>query len=162
MGQPEILPPLRARQPHVADEQLALLARVLDDLFAVPGTRIRFGLDALVGIIPGLGDALTGILSFVIVFAGWQRGLPRVTLWRMVANIAVDSLLGSIPVFGDLFDVAWKSNLMNYRLLQRAQTAPRRQSWFDWLALIGLVLAAALLITLPLVILALLLRKLWP
>src|SRR3954468_2348109 len=115
-AQPEILPPLRPRQRGLTDEQLDQLAGVLDDIFQIPGTRIRFGLDPIVGLVPGVGDMISGLLSFLIVFAAWQRGLPRVTIMRMVVNIGVDSLVGSIPIVGDLFDTLWKANRMNYNL----------------------------------------------
>src|SRR5258708_39328477 len=108
---PEILPPLRRSVPvTISDEQLDQLASLLDDMFNVPGTRIRFGLDAIIGLIPGLGDLITGAMSFLILYGAWQRGLPRVTISRMLANIAIDTLVGTVPIFGDAFDVMWKSN----------------------------------------------------
>lgn len=135
-------------QGYLDDEALEFLAGVLDDWFRIPGTAIRFGLDPLIGLIPGLGDFITGLVSFLIVFAGWQRRVPRVTLLRMVANIGIDSLLGTVPVAGDIFDTFWKSNRMNLRLLQRASRNPRHpQSWRDWLFL-GVLAAIALAIVL--------------
>ena len=115
---PEILPPLRRSVPvTISDEQLDQLASLLDDMFNVPGTRIRFGLDAIIGLIPGLGDLITVAMSFLILYGAWQRGLPRVTIARMLANIAIDTLAGSVPIFGDAFDVMWRSNRRNMRLL---------------------------------------------
>ncbi|MGH9579799.1 MAG: DUF4112 domain-containing protein, partial [Terriglobales bacterium] len=81
MLEPEIIPPgaeAEARDSGLSDEQLDWLAALLDDLFAIPGTKIRFGLDALAGLLPGVGDALSGVASFFILHAAWQRGLPRV------------------------------------------------------------------------------------
>jgi len=149
--EPEIIPPRRDRSPRgLSNENLDQLARVLDDIFEIPGTGIRFGLDALIGLIPGIGDLVTGAASFLIIFAAWERGLPRVTLARMVANVAIDTLLGSMPLFGDVFDAAWKSNRRNYNLLLRAEQMPtRKASASDWLFLVLLLLAIACLVALP-------------
>jgi hypothetical protein len=99
--------------------QVQWLARMLDDRFAVPGTRIRFGWDAILGLFPGLGDALTSVLSLIIVHHAWQTGASPLTLVRMLGNVAVDFLVGSIPFLGDLFDVAFKANRRNARLLEQ-------------------------------------------
>ena len=99
---PEILPPKSASGPAslrnrtvfgrrlFADENLDLLAHVLDDWFRVPGTSIRFGIDGIIGLIPGLGDILAGLASCIIVIAAWFRGVPYVALVRMVVNLAID------------------------------------------------------------------------
>lgn len=151
-SQPEIVPP-RRRVRGLTDEQLDHLAGVLDDIFQIPGTKIRFGLDPIVGLVPGLGDIITGLLSFLIVFAAWQRGLPRIALSRMVANIAIDTLLGSIPIFGDAFDVVWKSNRMNYRLLARYRGGVQQGLIArDWLFFLVLVIGVAAVVVLPVVI----------
>jgi hypothetical protein len=150
--EPEIIPPSRASR-GLTDEQLDHLAGVLDDIFHIPGTKIRFGLDPIVGLVPGLGDIITGLLSFLIVFAAWQRGLPRVALLRMIANIGIDTLLGSIPILGDVFDTAWKSNRMNYNLLVRYRAGVRGGLVTrDWLFFLVLLVAIALVIALPVVI----------
>lgn len=152
--EPEILPPLQ-RSGGLTDEQLEHLAAVLDDIFQIPGTRIRFGLDPIVGLVPGLGDVITGLLSFLIVFTAWRRGLAKVTVMRMVANIAIDTLLGSIPVVGDVFDTVWKSNRMNYRLLVRDRAGQRTQHVRrDWFFFTLLLLCAAALIVLPIAVVA--------
>jgi len=151
--EPEILPPRRPPPGGLTDEQLDHLAAVLDDIFHIPGTKIRFGLDPIVGLVPGLGDIISGLLSFLIVFAAWQRGLPRVTIMRMVANIGVDTLTGTIPIVGDLFDMMWKSNRMNYNLLARYRGGTRKGLVArDWLFFLLLVLCAAALIMLPIVV----------
>ena len=81
---------------------------------------------------PGLGDVLAGLLSLVIPLAAWIRGVPYVTLVRMAANLGIGVLVGSIPLFGDIFDIAWKANRRNYRLLCRHLGEPRRHTWRDW------------------------------
>lgn len=151
--EPEILPPPRAPVRGLTDQQLDHLAAILDDLFHIPGTKIRFGLDPIVGLVPGLGDIITGLLSFLIVFAAWQRGLPRVALSRMVINIGIDTLLGAIPVVGDLFDTAWKSNRMNYNLLLRYRAGARRGLVArDWLFFLLLALSIAVTVVVPVVV----------
>jgi hypothetical protein len=155
--EPEIIPPgarpfPRTGSDPLTDESLEQLASVLDDIFQIPGTRIRFGLDPLIGLIPGLGDTLTGLISFLIVTAAWRRGVPRVTIARMVANIALDTLAGSIPFAGGIFDFYWKSNRRNLDLLKRARIGEAHQTWRDWLFLgiMGLVIAG--LVVLPFVV----------
>lgn len=150
-SEPDILPPHPAR--GLTDEQLDHLAGVLDDIFHIPGTKIRFGLDPILGLVPGLGDIITGLLSFLIVFAAWQRGLPRIALSRMVANIAIDTLLGSIPIFGDVFDTVWKSNRMNYNLLVRYRGGAKQGLVArDWLFFLVLLIGIAAVVVLPIVI----------
>jgi hypothetical protein len=160
--EPEIIPP-GAQPEHkgLTDDTLAVLASLLDDVFRIPGTPIRFGIDPLIGLIPGLGDLISSLASFLIIFAAWQRGLPRVTMGRMVANVAIDTLLGSVPVAGDMFDVAWKSNRKNLRLLQRA-SAPRSrsQNWRDWAFLVAVAAITVVLATVPLLVLWLIIRSL--
>lgn len=151
--EPQVLPPVRP-QSGLTDESLDVLATVLDDIFHIPGTRIRFGIDPLVGLIPGLGDAITGFASFLLVLAAWQRGLPKVTVARMVSNIAVDSLMGALPFLGDLMDVAWKSNRRNLELLKRARySTARKQLWHDWLFLLLIVVVIAGLVMIPILVL---------
>ena len=99
-------------------EQVQWLARMMDDRFAVPGTRLRFGFDSIIGMVPGLGDALTSVISLVIVHHAWQTGASRLTLARMLGNVAADFLVGVIPLFGDIFDFAFKANRRNARLLE--------------------------------------------
>lgn len=100
-------------------EQLERLARWLDTSFAVPGTNIRFGLDSLAGLLPGVGDAATGLAALYIVLRAQRLGLPRMLILRMLGNVAVDAAIGAIPVFGDLFDVGFKANRRNVELLKR-------------------------------------------
>src|ERR1700729_2815761 len=100
--QPEILPPQKSRFQKAnglfADENLDLLSHLLDDWFRVPGTSIRFGLDGIVGFIPGVGDAIGGIASCIIIVAAWVRGVPSPVLARMVANVVIEVVVGSVPV----------------------------------------------------------------
>ena len=98
--------------------QVRFIARLMDDQFAIPGTNIRFGLDFILGLFPGLGDAATSLISLLIVHHAWQSGASKLTLARMLGNVGVDFLVGSVPVVGDAFDVVWKANRKNARLLE--------------------------------------------
>jgi hypothetical protein len=118
--------------PSAPNSRRAALARVdrlsqlLDTALVIPGTNIRFGADALVGLVPGIGDALMTAVSCWIVYEAHQLGAPRHVIVRMLANVAIDGIVGSIPIAGDAFDVMWRANRRNYRLLR------------DWMAREGL------------------------
>jgi Domain of unknown function (DUF4112) len=148
-GKPEILQPrLRRGAGAFDDEHLDLLAHLLDDWFQIPGTAIRFGLDGIVGFIPGIGDLMGGIASCVIILAAWARGVSYVTLARMLANWGIEVLLGAVPVLGNLFDIAWKANRRNYALLTGSLADPqgeKRRSWLFFAVLCG-VLGALLVL----------------
>lgn len=121
---------------------LDLVARLMDAVFVIPGTNIRFGLDALIGLLPGLGDTVTSFVSLYILQVASEKGVPRVVLVRMATNIAIDYVVGAVPLFGDFFDVYWKSNLKNVELLKQhtlaGPTERRRARAGDWLFLMGL------------------------
>lgn len=92
-------------------------SRLLDEAVGVPGTEARVGLDPVVGLVPGGGDAVAAAVSLYVVFEAWRLGVSRWTLARMVANVAVDAAGGSVPVVGTLFDATWKANQRNVALL---------------------------------------------
>jgi Domain of unknown function (DUF4112) len=99
--------------------RLERLARLLDSEFRILGTGIRFGLDGVIGLAPGIGDAVGFALSSYIVMEAWRMGTPPQILLRMIANIVVDSAVGAVPIAGDLFDFVWKANRRNIDLLLR-------------------------------------------
>ena len=138
-----------------ADENLDLLSHVLDDWFRLPGTSIRFGLDGIIGLIPGLGDILAGLASCIIVVAAWFRGVPYVGLIRMVVNIAIDVLVGTIPLIGDAFDIAWKANRRNYALMTRHLKHPRKHTWKDYAFLLCIALVLFAIFAVPVVLIVL-------
>lgn len=100
-------------------ERLDALASFMDSAVVIPGTNIRFGADALIGLIPGIGDAVTAGVSCLIILEARRMGAPAHVIARMIGNIALDGVVGVIPVVGDLFDVAFRANLRNMRLLRR-------------------------------------------
>lgn len=110
--------PLRAPVADDATARVDRLARLLDRAIGIPGTGIRVGLDPLLGLVPGFGDFATGAISLYIILEAARLGVPSATLVRMLGNVAIDTFGGSVPLVGDLFDVAWKSNSKNVALLQ--------------------------------------------
>jgi len=104
-----------SRQQRLA--RIDSLATLLDTALAVPGTNIRFGLDAIVGLFPGIGDVLMSLISLYIVHEARQLGAPTHLLVRMIVNIAIDGIVGSAPIAGDIFDVMWRANRRNMALL---------------------------------------------
>lgn len=113
--------------PVPADPRAArvrLVAKLLDELITIPGTRVGLGLDSLIGLIPGIGDTAGLLLSAGIVLQAARLGVPVPVLARMVLNVAIDALVGAFPVAGDLFDVGWKANVRNVRLMQAALDEP--------------------------------------
>lgn len=100
-------------------ERLKRLSRLLDSAIGIPGTRYRFGLDAIVGLVPGIGDAISAIFSTYIIFQAARLGASNAILTRMIGNVAVDTIVGEIPLLGDLFDAGFKSNLRNVALLEQ-------------------------------------------
>lgn len=102
------------------------LARVLDTAVGVPGTKIRIGLDAILGLIPGAGDAVSAALSGYIILAAARAGASKPVLLRMIGNVLLDTVIGAVPVLGDLFDVAFRSNARNVALLERHAVDPAR------------------------------------
>ncbi|HEX8458138.1 MAG TPA: DUF4112 domain-containing protein [Pyrinomonadaceae bacterium] len=148
-GAPAATPARRHSQVEV-EQSLDQLSRWMDGLFRIPGTGWRFGLDAIVGLIPGVGDTASTLVGFYILAAGVRYRVSKVTLLRMGLNIGVDYLFGAIPIVGDLFDAAWKSNTKNVELLRRRATVSAAEAHSgrlsDWLfvALVMLVLLALL------------------
>ena len=113
----------RGEAKLVSDEHRSTLARIrwladlFDDRFRLPGTGHRFGLDSILGLIPGVGDAATGTVSLYLAAEAWRLGMPLTTILRMGVNVGIDTVLGAIPLLGDLFDFAWKANQKNVRLV---------------------------------------------
>lgn len=129
------------------DESLERLGWLMDDMIRVPGLGWRFGLDAIVGLIPGLGDTATSLVSFYILASAVRYRVPKITLLRMGMNIGIDYLIGSLPLVGDFFDAWWKSNRMNVELLSKRATvsvsAARKGRLSDWLFVGFIILVLA-------------------
>ena len=100
-------------------QRLRKLAYLLDNSIRIPGTKRRVGLDAIIGLIPGIGDTIGGAISAYIVYEANRLGVPRRTLLRMIFNIGVETAIGAIPLIGDVFDATWKANARNMALLDK-------------------------------------------
>jgi hypothetical protein len=134
-------------QTRTVDKNLEQLAWLMDDLFRIPGLGWRFGLDALIGLVPGLGDITTSVVSFYILAAAVRYRVPKITMLRMGLNIGLDYLVGSLPVVGDVADAWWKSNQKNLDLLRRRATVSaeeaREARLSDWLFVGGIMAVLA-------------------
>lgn len=128
------------------------LVTLLDDRFRIPGTDFRFGLDPVIGILfPGIGDAVTGAGSIGLLALALRRGVPRVVMLRMILNILVDVVAGALPIVGDIFDAAYKSNRRNLELIHQHEGPASEPSFGDYaIATLGVSLAI-LSIIVPLV-----------
>jgi hypothetical protein len=137
--------------------QLVLL---MDSAFRVPGTEFRIGLDPILGLLlPGIGDVLGALPSLLLVALATERGVPPVIVLRMLLNIALDSLVGAVPLFGDVFDAAFRSNQLNLTLLERHAGVRRRPRFTDYLV-VGLAIAVGISLVLLPILLVILLVKL--
>jgi hypothetical protein len=151
------LRPLSARQ--AAELQwLRRWSHLMDSAFRVPGTSFRWGWDPIVGLVPGLGDAITPLFSCLVILQAFRLGIPKLVQLRMLLNVAIDLVVGAVPLFGDVLDFAWKSNDMNFALLEQHAAHIRKPGLGDWL-FVGAVLAAVLICAvLPIIVLAWLFR----
>lgn len=130
---------------QTALRRLDALSHLLDNSIPVPGTNARFGLDAVIGLIPGVGDAAGSVISAYVVVQAARLGASVPTLMRMLLNVGVEAVAGAVPVLGDLFDAAWKANARNVALLKREMDQPgstRKSS----AAVVGAVIVALVVI----------------
>ena len=121
------------------EKSLEDLSFYLDGLFKVPGVGWRFGLDAVIGLVPNVGDTLTFLPALYILFAGVRYGVPKITLLRMAFNLGLDYFIGMIPFFGDAFDFVWKANQQNMDLIRTRAAGKGMGTTSDYIFVIGLV-----------------------
>lgn len=150
----EVLPPEEKQRRASLEPLFKWLALVMDEFLRVPGTRFRIGLDPLIGLVPGLGDTASALVSALALIQAARRGVPKILLARMSVNILVNEVVGIIPVLGDAFSFWFKSNARNYKLLQQHIDRPARSRKSDWIFVVGvlavlfLIVCAGLLISL--------------
>ncbi|MGI9087768.1 MAG: DUF4112 domain-containing protein [Chthoniobacterales bacterium] len=137
----EVLPPESKRGSAQLEPLFRWIALLMDDLLRIPGTKLRFGIDPLIGLIPGLGDTGAALVSAVALIQAARHGLPKIILARMSLNILVNELIGIIPGIGDAFSFWFKSNARNHQLLKEHMGAPRKSDRSDWIFVIGVLLA---------------------
>jgi hypothetical protein len=145
---------VRSLSPGQAQRLAALrrFAALLDSAFVVPGLRYRIGLDPILGLVPGLGDLVSPLFGIGVLWQAYDLGIPRVVQLRMLFNVAIDALVGAVPLVGDVFDFAWKANNRNMALLERHAARREAASAGDWLFVVALTLLALGLAVLPLVV----------
>ena len=157
-AKPEILTPGAPDRPvprvqkgsaAFSNENLETLSHLLDDFIRIPGTPIRFGLDGIVGFIPGVGDIVGGLASCIIIVAAWARGVRPVIIARMVLNVAIETGIGSLPFVGNFFDIAWRANRRNYKLLAESLELPQQHTATSWLFIAGVCVVLAGLMLIP-------------
>lgn len=144
----EVLPK-GSRGPTKDDPLIALIARLMDDQFVIPGTHIRFGLDPIMGLLPGWGDSASALVSAVLILQSARAGVPRIVLGRMALNVLINAVLGAVPGIGDAFSFWFKSNARNYDLHRKHAGTSQRSTSGDWIfvgALLGGLVAIVLLI----------------
>jgi len=134
-------------------EALRRLQRLLDSAFRVPGIGVRFGWDAILGLVPGVGDAMTTLFALTLLVQAVRMRVPRIIQLRMVFNTLLDLLIGVLPVVGDVADVFWKSNARNFALLERHAGGGGRVTTGDWLFVGGVLAVCAAVTAVPLVLL---------
>jgi hypothetical protein len=146
-------------------ERIALarfLAELLDQRFTIPGTSIRFGLDPILGLIPGIGDALANLAGSAILLIAAQYRLPKIVLLRMGLNVAFNALIGAIPVVGDIFSIWFRSNVRNAQLLDRYVSAERQTPTAgDWAFVVAVILGIVLLLIGIFVVFVWLVKQVW-
>lgn len=138
------------------------LADWLDQRFTIPGTSIRIGLDPVLGLIPGIGDMVANLAGSAIILIAAQYRLPKIVLLRMGLNVALNSMIGAIPVFGDIFSIWFRSNVKNAQLLERYVSVEGRASTFgNWIFVIAVIIGIVLLLIGIFVVTVWLIKQVW-
>jgi hypothetical protein len=136
----EVLPPEERGKRKALEPVFKWIAYIMDEVVRVPGTKFRFGLDPLLGLIPGIGDTSSAVVSAFALIQAVRLGVPKILLTRMALNILVNEVIGVVPVVGDAFSFWFKSNARNYEIIKHhrlGSSAPKRT---DWLFVIGILL----------------------
>jgi hypothetical protein len=133
----------------------------MDDFLRVPGTKLRFGLDPIIGLLPGIGDVTSAIVSAVAFVHAARSGVPKILLARMAMNILINELVGIIPGLGDAFSFWFKSNVRNYELIRRYAAAPERARKADWIFVFAVIAVLFLTVCAGLIFSLLVLQAIW-
>jgi hypothetical protein len=136
----EVLPPEEKGKRKALEPIFKWLAYIMDEVVRVPGTQFRFGLDPLLGLIPGIGDTSSALVSAFALIQAVRIGVPRVLIMRMALNVFVNELIGVVPVVGDAFSFWFKSNARNYEIIKHHRLGTNAPKRSDWLFVIGILL----------------------
>lgn len=137
----EVLPPEEKQKRRSLEPLFKWLALIMDEVIRVPGTNFRFGLDPLLGLIPGIGDTSSALVSAFALIQALRLGVPKILLGRMALNILANEVIGIIPVVGDAFSFWFKSNARNYEIIKNHRLGSAPPSRGDWLFVIGVLIA---------------------
>jgi len=141
----EVLPPEEKRKREGLEPLFKWLALIMDEFLRVPGTQFRFGLDPLIGLVPGIGDTGSALVSAFALIQAVRLGVPKILLARMSINILINEIIGIVPIVGDAFSFWFKSNARNYQIIKEHLGAPRVSRRSDWIFVITvLVLLCAI------------------
>ena len=147
VAETEVLPREERAGAKLGDDPfVALVARLMDVVFSIPGTKIRFGLDPLIGLLPGLGATASAAVSLALIALSARRRVPKIILARMALNVLLNAALDAVPVAGDALSIFFRSNARNYELLRKHAGTARAATRGDWLFLIALLGGAGLAI----------------
>jgi hypothetical protein len=138
-----------------------LIAKIMDTLFKIPGTNVRFGLDPILGLIPGAGSPLSAVISLMMIARGAQQGVPHIVLGRMGVNVLLNAILDAIPVIGGPLSIFYRSNARNMELMQKHAGTRRPMTAKDKLFLLALLLGVILFVVVMVVGAVVVLQKLW-
>jgi hypothetical protein len=155
----EVVPPGEKPSPAQVEPLFRWIALLMDDLLRIPGTKFRIGIDPLIGLIPGIGDTGSAVVSALALIQAARSGVPKIILARMSVNILLNELIGVVPVVGDAFSFWFKSNARNYELLKAHTGARRKAGAGDWIFVIGVLAALALLVCAGLFVSLLVIRQ---
>jgi len=153
-------PPTRDPKADKAMETIRRWSHYLDKAFRIPGTRMRFGWDPILGLIPGFGDIAAGLFSVFILIQSFRVKIPGIIRARMVLNALIDAVSGAFPLIGDIFDFVWKSNSLNLALLEKHAGAGIEPETSDWIFVLGILAASVAIVILPILIVIVVFRRL--
>ena len=157
----EVLPPETIGPDKPVEPLFRWIAFFMDNLIRVPGTNFRIGIDPILGLIPGVGDTSSAVVSALALVQAARQGMPKIVLARMAMNILLNELIGIVPVIGDAFSFWFKSNARNYELVKQHASGSRRAKRSDWVFVIGVLIALALVVLTGLTVSVLLLQQLF-
>ena len=148
----EVLPPEEKRRRQGLEPLFKWLALIMDEIVRIPGTNFRFGLDPLLGLIPGIGDTSSALVSAFALIQAARLGVPKILLARMSLNILINEIIGVVPVLGDAFSFWFKSNARNYQIIKDHTVTPSAAKRSDWIFVIAVLVVLVLVVCLGLVL----------